>query len=70
VALPALELHDALHRLAIDDVAGQPKARPDHPIAQVRLVVNEALDPLRQHLVDDRRPFAMLIIRRAARHVQ
>jgi hypothetical protein len=69
VTLPALELHDALHRLAIDDVAGHPKARPDHPIAQVELVVDEALDPLRQHIVDDRRPLAMLIIRRAARHI-
>jgi hypothetical protein len=37
VALPALELHDALNRLTVDQDALASQLRPDHTVAQVTL---------------------------------
>jgi hypothetical protein len=62
MALPALELHDTLHRFAIHDVAGHAQSSPYHPVTQIWLVVDESLDPLREQLVDDHRSLAMPVV--------
>jgi hypothetical protein len=70
VTLPALELHEALDRLAVHDAALHAQPRPHHPIAQIRLIVDETFDALRQDLVDNRHALTVPVVRRAARHVQ
>ena len=47
VALPPLELHDALNRLAVYHDAFHTQASPHHAVAQIRLVIREMLDALR-----------------------
>ena len=54
MALPALSCMMRCTALAAHDVAGHANVSRDHPIAEIRLVVDEAFDPLRKHLVDDR----------------
>src|SRR5579872_919831 len=69
MALPALELHDALHRLAIDKDALLAKRRPDHPIAEVGFLVDDVFDALREDLVNLRRAFTRAVGRGTPCHV-
>jgi hypothetical protein len=54
MALPSHHLHQPLDGLAIDHDALHAKPVPNHAVAEVRLFVDEVLDPLRSVLVDHR----------------
>ena len=70
IALPTLDLHDTLHRFAVDEHTVDPQLGPDHPIAQIRLIVDEMLDPLRQDFIHNDLPCTRPIIRAAPRNAQ
>jgi len=68
VALPTLELHDALNSLTVDQDALAAELSPDHAIAKVRLLCDDVLDALRQYLIQFHQPFLTLVIRGAPGH--
>jgi len=70
MTLPALELHNPLHDFAIDEDTLVPQRRPDHAIAQIRLLVDQVLDPLSQDFINLRRARSSAIVGRASRYAQ
>ena len=63
MALPALDPHNPLHGFAIDEDSLAAQGGPDHPIAEIRLIVDQVLDPLSEDLINLRRARPRLVVR-------
>ena len=70
MALPTFELHNTLHGFAVDHNAAAAQRRPDHAVAQVRFLVDDALDALGQNVIYPGRPCPAVVVRAAARQAQ
>jgi hypothetical protein len=54
-------LHDALDRFTVDADTLLAEASPNHSIAKIRLGVDEILDALRHHFIDNWNPIVLAV---------